>query len=958
MSDAIANALRIASRQTERNPTDAQKEAGNYAKGKLRWNGLEIAIENPKGGERSGVDKGGKRWSVKMPAHYGYVKGTEGRDGDHVDTYIGPDHASDKVFVIDQVDADTGRFDEHKCCLSYPSKSAALADYEKAFSDGKAKDRIGAVTEMSVEDFKGWLRNGNTKKPLGNIRKGYATGGAVTMPLIKSGSKQAVSKNISAEIKAGKPRKQAIAIALDVARRAKRADGGAVTFSKESVTLSPADQMLRGYADGGVPDWRSNMDVEGGIPLGGPRSDFLREPARGEDPTLPIGERIREGILDYGPIPAKLATEMLMAPGVAIGEALVDPTLANITNAGVQTALGVSPFAPLRAGKAALGVAGLGYGTAASRDLGLSPFDEARAEEDGLSPAQRQTLMKLQKKMERHGLSRAERETQNQLMQIQADFAREKSRAAFEAQVRRDAADAEAKARERELVAEGEAKRKAEELAEYSRAVKGAERALAEEKGRYKPFSETFVGDLYDKLGIATPALAAMGAGGLSRTAARLFGKEGSLVETIIPAFTGAGTAGVMANWPLGHEIVFAPAENPERRAYEAYARELPPTHPRKQEWTDYARGLPESNPSRKAAVDEFYDPIKLAERTGFGIAEGLISGPGGAHISKIIEKTPSVIARTPGTIGKAFYESMGDAAKARNQLLKTRRSGEELLGSGDELGRIEPEFRRAAPSLQRAEDELSQGMSEARRRLGEPGGVSDLSEAGVPPRQRPRGEALPSPSERSPLSDPKGKAEKVKKQETDAKKLTPAYVERALRALTQEETIPEVVMLTRDKLGRKQFRTPEGRYRGGPVTERSAFGRALDIARKYAAGGRVLAGPVVGNTGGREDAKPVDVASGSFVVPADIVSHLGTGNSLAGMDHLKKVFGEPVTRASGGAVPIKISDGEYVLTPEQVAKIGGGDMQKGHKILDQMVLKLRKQHIDTLKGLPPPAKD
>ena len=932
MTDALTNALRIASRQTERNPSDAQKAAGNYVKGKLQWNGLTIAIENPKGGQRSGVDKGGKRWSVRLPAAYGYFLGTEAVDGDHVDTYIGEDHGSSKVFVIDQIDASTGKYDEAKVMLSYPSKSAALSDYEKAFSDGKAKDRIGSVTEMSVDAFKDWLRNGNTKKPLGDIRKGYATGGAVAMP-----------------------------------KMMRNADGS-VTFERESVTLSPADKALRGYADGGAPDWRSDMDAPApdyDQRTGHARSDrkpeFLREPARGSDPTAPIGERMLDSILDYGPVPAKVAVDMVAAPGIAIGEAIDDPSLANITNAGVQSALALGPFAPLKAGKAALGAAGLGFGVAAGRDM--SPLGEAQAS-DGLNAGQAKRLSDLQKKK---SLSRAEREEQNALIAIQGRFQELQARKEFEAQARRDAALVAAETARREREGSAAAKKTEDERVEYNRAVSSADRALVEEKGKYTPFKETEVGKVYDKLGIAAPALGALGAGFLSRTAGRLGGKSGLMTETVMPAVTGAGTAGVMANYPLGHEIMFAPADNPDRRAYEAYSRELPPGHPRKQEWQDYARGLPQKNPAREAAAEEFYDLPKLLERTGLGVAEGLITGVGGAHLSKVMEKAPGAIARAPGAIGKDFYEGITEASKARNKMLKTRQSGDTLLDS--------------AAGLRGADDALSLGTAEAQRRISAPGAASGLSEPVAPPRPSPSSEVVPSPALESPVaSTVKRSAKKVNKQEAaprkpqvDAKAIknelrqlgsTTGRLDDPLsawgtppRGLDDVLDNPEVIMLTKDKLGRKQFRTPEGRYRGGPVNGRkSMMDSALDVARKFANGG-VVTGAVVGETGGREDAKPVDVAAGSFVIPADVVSSLGGGNTLAGHAHLNKVFGEATTRAAGGAVPILISDGEHVITPEQVEKIGGGDMEKGHKILEAMILKLRKQHIDTLKSLPGPAK-
>lgn len=153
-------------------PTDAQKEAGNYAKGSATVHGLAISIENKKGGERSGIHDG-KPWSVKMPAHYGYIRGTEGADEDHVDCYLGPHLNSPKVFVIDQCDADTGEFDEHKCMLGFGSKQQALATYHKGFSDGRGPDRVHKITGMHVDKFKDWLKNGDTTEK-------YADGGEVT----------------------------------------------------------------------------------------------------------------------------------------------------------------------------------------------------------------------------------------------------------------------------------------------------------------------------------------------------------------------------------------------------------------------------------------------------------------------------------------------------------------------------------------------------------------------------------------------------------------------------------------------------------------------------------------------------------------------------------------------------------------------------------------------------------
>lgn len=147
-------------------PTAAQREAGNYKKEHLDWNGLGISIENPKGSTRSGVSGDGTAWSVVMPAAYGYFKRTEGADGDHVDVYVGDAPESDKVFIVDQVDEKTGAFDEHKCLIGFPNLVAALRTYHDAFSDGRGAERVGDVTPMTVEDFKVWLKSEETKEPV------------------------------------------------------------------------------------------------------------------------------------------------------------------------------------------------------------------------------------------------------------------------------------------------------------------------------------------------------------------------------------------------------------------------------------------------------------------------------------------------------------------------------------------------------------------------------------------------------------------------------------------------------------------------------------------------------------------------------------------------------------------------------------------------------------------------
>ena len=150
-------------------PTDAQKEAGNYKKGHASLHGLNISIENPKGSTRSGTSKQGKEWASEMNSHYGYIKGTIGKDKDHVDVFItdGAEKA-DKAFVIDQVDPDTKKFDEHKVVIGAATEQDALAEYNKNYDKGW--QGAGAVTEMPMSEFKTWVMDkSKTKKPAGDL---------------------------------------------------------------------------------------------------------------------------------------------------------------------------------------------------------------------------------------------------------------------------------------------------------------------------------------------------------------------------------------------------------------------------------------------------------------------------------------------------------------------------------------------------------------------------------------------------------------------------------------------------------------------------------------------------------------------------------------------------------------------------------------------------------------------
>lgn len=150
------------------NPSEAQKEAGNYKKGHVKINGFDVSIEQPVGSVRSGKDASGKEWSQVMNNTYGYIRGTESVDGDHIDVFLGPDMNSDMVYVVDQVNTD-GSFDEHKVMMGFSSledaRSAYLSNYEEGWQG------LGNITGVALDEFKKWIDSSKRKtKPFSEYK--------------------------------------------------------------------------------------------------------------------------------------------------------------------------------------------------------------------------------------------------------------------------------------------------------------------------------------------------------------------------------------------------------------------------------------------------------------------------------------------------------------------------------------------------------------------------------------------------------------------------------------------------------------------------------------------------------------------------------------------------------------------------------------------------------------------
>jgi hypothetical protein len=187
----LSEKIATASAEVNTEPTEAQKEAGNYKKGHVQVGTFDITIEQPQGSVRKGTDADGKQWESKMNNTYGYIRGAVGVDGDHIDVFLSNDidgWNGRKVFVVDQYNPD-GSFDEHKVMLGFndadEAKSDYLANYENGWENGRRID----VTAVNLEDFEKWIASSKRKtKPFGDYS-------SVKNGVVPSGEGESVERN-------------------------------------------------------------------------------------------------------------------------------------------------------------------------------------------------------------------------------------------------------------------------------------------------------------------------------------------------------------------------------------------------------------------------------------------------------------------------------------------------------------------------------------------------------------------------------------------------------------------------------------------------------------------------------------------------------------------------------------------------------------------------------------------
>lgn len=360
----------------------------------------------------------------------------------------------------------------------------------------------------------------------------------------------------------------------------------------------------------------------------------------------PMPQQVAQGVADYGSMPARAVVDQFDRAGTALADTANDPSLANITNAGFQSGMAVAQ--PVRA----LQVLGAGYAAAAASDMlpsftGTAEAGSSRkaAQEQipdmpGLTPEQMQ-IYRIAKREGRSGAMK-------RLEEISADFSKQQGAALAEGARVKAVAEAEA------VAAAGRQKQE-----EYNNQVGYAEGVRDKELSRDRRFSETDMGQIYEKTGGASVMAAGVGAGMLHRLAA---GPASAIADpvrrfastTLLPFVEGTAAGFTMANLPLAYNAFATESDNPEKRAYQGYARELPDGHPKKEGAAKYAASLPDGNPVRQQASDEFYGDF--VPRLGISAIEGGVNAIVGRNAIDAVKRMVGK-ARSSNTGGNAFAD-------------------------------------------------------------------------------------------------------------------------------------------------------------------------------------------------------------------------------------------------------------------------------------------------------------
>ena len=316
---SVQTSVQAASAEVNLNPTPAQAEAGNYKKGHVTIGDFDITIENPAGSIRKGVDANGKRWETTMANAYGYIKGTESVDGDHIDVFLHTDMDEwngRKVYVVDQTRPD-GSFDEHKVMLGFNDKDAAmsayLANYDETWAEKHPELRI---SEVNIEDFNKWIKSSHRKtKPFADYRNIKALTEEVgqTRTHINDEGVIVDGDGKPMTLYHGTPNDVGSVTDLEAGHQRGKEDGA--RFNGDGVSFTPDRTVAEDYAHDGDTDWKV---FEANVRLSNPYytvgvAHFTPEEAA--EFTAGLKAKGHDGIINY---PSKAMREIGAAPAEVI----------------------------------------------------------------------------------------------------------------------------------------------------------------------------------------------------------------------------------------------------------------------------------------------------------------------------------------------------------------------------------------------------------------------------------------------------------------------------------------------------------------------------------------------------------------------------------------------------------------------------------------------------------------
>jgi hypothetical protein len=628
---------------------------------------------------------------------------------------------------------------------------------------------------------------------------------------------------------------------------------------------------------------------------------------------------------DWGRAGEGFARDLATAAPSAIYEAAIDPTLPKLTNAGAQTALTLGkPYQ-------ALGIGAVGLGSALADDLDLFGGEAVAG-----TKSKKAAAPEIAPAPEIPGLSPEEQAVFNAAWgQMNAPIgsipkvARQSAKETVDGFMTRMGEKSAAAIRQKQQ--------------EYEGKVTDAVKARDQELARDTRFADTETGKWYQENATWLPFAAAFG-GGLASRAFTGPGKElagKAFKEYALPIFTGGTLSYGSQNAPEIYDFSVPPALNPEREAYSKYSFKLPEGHPDKESAKVYSDSLPQINPVKTAAVQSFKEnaPARMMAAGLEGISLGKL-GAGAAGLPGRL--TNDAWSKAKGGSGKSSAGGHGPGSGPSGSPGPSP-SGGPRGGSG-KTPPVPPQTNGVAGSYVRALPE------EVKNDLRKDFIATRATNANRPVPEKEGAKAIKGMLERDgysvPVSAPRVKATNDALDQfyaANGRYPEPSEYPRVFNKGTL--AVPGAVGL--GALGYGMDEPPSEFADGGSV-----------LPRLPKQGEPITVGPLHSDVPGRTDHLNISVPEGAFVVPADLVAFEGDGNSIAGLKALQQKFprSNPKTaRADGGRVPIAAAGGEFIVSPEDVMAIGGGDLNRGHAALDAWVVQRRKEGIQHLAKLPPP---